>query len=266
MTRKPLSIVLLASLLPAPLLSWGPEGHEIIARIAEARLSAKVRREVQNLLGARATLASVSNWADEIRPRRPRTGPWHFVNIPVTAARGSEIPCPAEGCIVGVIHEMTAMLRDERASAGRREEALKFLIHLVGDLHQPLHCGDRNDRGGNDVAVRYGRLSTNLHRIWDTDVVRRLGRDPAAIAEEINESITPARRRRWAAGTVEDWTWDSWEVARTSVYGRLPKPASPRAKTIRLGDEYMEKSAAAARDQLGKGGIRLARILADTWP
>ncbi len=144
--------LLLVLLLPLDLQAWGREGHRLIAEIAERRLNQKALAAVAALLGPGETLQSVSAWADEVRPDRKETTTWHYINIPLTAPKADyRTYCPATGCVAGIIGEMESRLRNPSLSKKERYEALKFLVHFVGDLHQPLHCGDRGDRGDRTV-------------------------------------------------------------------------------------------------------------------
>ena len=152
-------LVLLAG-TAGPALAWGYEGHRIVAEIAEQYLEPLTVRQVRELLALEnaTTLAEVSTWADEIRPRRPETAPWHFVDIPVHPAPGTSAAydaardCPRGDCVVAAIERFAAVLRDKDAAPRRRLEALKWVVHFVADIHQPLHCADDNDRGGMSTS------------------------------------------------------------------------------------------------------------------
>ena len=150
------AFALLCFLAPAPALAWGPEGHEVVAHLAAMNLTPKARAQVAALLGgeAEASMAIAANWADEIRDARPETSPWHFVNLENDRALGyiAARDCPRDACIVAQIDRQAAILRSN-APAPARAEALKFLIHFVGDSQQPLHAADNHDRGGNQVQV-----------------------------------------------------------------------------------------------------------------
>ena len=165
--RALLAIALCAGLLvPTNLTAWGPEGHIVIATIANARLTPAARAAVRQLLG-RHSLASVANFADQIRPQRPETANWHFVDIPKGETNydpGRDCqPSPKGDCVIAAIARAETALKDRSLPRKQRAEALKFLVHFVGDLHQPLHWSDNHDRGGNDVNVSFldaRRIST----------------------------------------------------------------------------------------------------------
>src|ERR1700731_3171785 len=154
-------LLLLVLGLPARALAWGSEGHRIAAEIAEQYLEPAAARQVRELLAIEnaTTLAQVSTWADEIRPQRRDTARRHFVDIPVhpppgtPAAYDAVRDCPRGDCVVAAIERFAAVLRDRSAAPRRRLEALKFVVHFVADVHQPLHSADDGDRGGNMVRV-----------------------------------------------------------------------------------------------------------------
>jgi S1/P1 Nuclease len=142
-----------------------------------------------------------------------------------------------------------------------RNEALKFIVHFVADLHQPLHCADDNDRGGNDVHVTFFGENANLHSVWDTLLIERIDSDPGHYADRLDADLTDSTIRAFEQGTVEDWALESHAVGKKVVYGALP-----RRETIDLGTDYFEVAAGAADLQLQKAGIRLAFILNEALP
>jgi hypothetical protein len=162
-------LFLLVSSLSA--LAWGRQGHIIVAEIAEQYFQVITTRQVRELLGLEnvTTLADVSVWADYVRLQRPETAPWHYVNIPGQVPSGEpsayafDRDCPGGNCVVAKINDFVRVLEDPMASSSlARLEALKFLVHLVGDIHQPLHC-IKDDRGGNEIRVVSNKKLTNLH-------------------------------------------------------------------------------------------------------
>lgn len=169
MSGRVLPILVLLATAPAVALAWGPGGHAAVGRVAERHLSPAVRAQVADLLdGARLSDPEVASWADaeSAEGRAPRA--FHYVNVPADAhGYDARRDCPDRRCIVAKLEDELAVLRDRAHSRSRRAEALRWVVHLVGDLHQPLHCADRGDRGGNDTSViRRGR-NTNLHALWD---------------------------------------------------------------------------------------------------
>ena len=171
--RGCLALVLFCTVFPA--VGWGPQGHRLVGRLAEEELSADARREVARLLAGEAdpTRAGVANWADNLRDTDAafyrRTARWHFVNIGERGCRYvARRDCRGDDCVVEAIHTQAAILADRRQSMAARRDALKFVVHFVGDVHQPLHAGYARDRGGNDTQVNDAGFGTNLHALWDS--------------------------------------------------------------------------------------------------
>jgi hypothetical protein len=262
MASRPFSsavLVALVLLAPAPTRAWDARGHRLVARIAEARLHPRARAAARRLLGA-PHLAGVATWADGEARRRPETGPWHWVNI--GAADGGydrARHCPTGECIVARIERFAAVLGDVRAPREERARALRFLVHLVADLHQPMHAGRPEDRGGNSIAVAEpGGKMTNLHHAYDdlpeACAPPRRERDAArALAAEITEGDA----RAWSASTPADWATESHLLARRA-YAALPPPGRGSARAL-LPDGG--RRCAMARQQMQKAGVRLAAVI-----
>ncbi|MEO8300515.1 MAG: S1/P1 nuclease [Rhizomicrobium sp.] len=240
-----------------PALAWGPQGHETVALIAGPHLSGAARAEVARLLGGSAMMVHDSNWADEIRDQRRETSAWHYVDIPLKArAYDPGRDCPGGDCVVAQIENDLRILSNRRLSDGARRQALRFLIHFVADLHQPLHAGDNDDRGGNRVRVTIGRERATLHRVWDSDVVEALGRDAAATAAGIERSLSPQDRKAWAQGNPAQWAGEAHAIARDRIY-----PPLQGRQELRLPRDYPQRQAPLVRVQLAKAGLRLAWLL-----
>lgn len=255
---KFLSLLLLAA--PSPAQAWGAEGHEIVAAIALRELTPSARRQVGRLLGNSVMMVHEASWADEIRDGRPETGPWHYVDIPLRAASyDAARDCAGDDCVVAQIGKDLRVLRDPRAKDGARAEALRFLIHFVADVHQPLHAEDDDDKGGNQVHVRMGRERASLHKLWDVDVVEPLGPDPDRIAADIERDLTSTERRDWQSGTPTRWANEAHAIAREHVY-----PPLGGARDLRLPRDYAFREAPLTRILLAKAGLRLAWLLNTT--
>jgi hypothetical protein len=167
----------LALLLPTSAQAWGSQGHQVVANLAQAQLSAKAKREVDRLLAQEPgeTLASISTWADE--HRSPATAAWHYVNFPKNSCTYSaERDCPDGQCVVAAIDRQRDILASNAADEVRLR-ALKYLVHLVADVHQPLHAGYGEDRGGNSYQLQAFMRGTNLHAFWDSGLIRALDQD-----------------------------------------------------------------------------------------
>jgi len=250
------------ALLAAVLLSWHPVpttvwsglGHRLIARIAAERISAPVRAEVDTLLGG-LTLREVAVWADSIRPTRPETGPFHYINVPVDSAFTDwRRYCPAAGCILEALERYRALLADRSQHRAVRSEALRWVVHLVGDLHQPLHVGERGDRGGNDVPVLWEGFRTNLHSVWDGRILGLAGLDEEAYWGRLRGHLATADSA-WSGGGPADWAAESHAMSRDHVY-RVPGD-------LDVSSGYARENLPRAEQRLLQAGLRLGRMLED---
>jgi hypothetical protein len=249
--------------MPSPLFGWGQEGHRIIAAIAESRLSTGVAEEVRQLIGD-GGMASVANWADEIRPDRPETAFWHYVNIPrdqedYIPARDCAAP-HAGDCIIAAMERFQGVLENSRKGLQERAEALKFVIHLVGDLHQPLHCLKEHEGGTMLDVLFYGeRLnpfsgkSWNLHAVWDGALIYRAGLSEAEYIRVLNAWLDLQPLDEFQQGTVRDWALESQRVAISAIY-HLPPDRN-------IQDDYVRASLPVVGDRLARAGVRLAMLL-----
>jgi hypothetical protein len=236
-------------------IPWGASGHRIIARVASDRLSKPALDEVSRLLDGR-TLAEVSTWADSIRSSRPETYNWHFVDIPVTDTTYDEARwCPAGNCVIAAVDKYLAILGDRSRSKDDRGEALRFVVHFVEDLHQPLHSGERGDKGGNDVKLTFLGRQTNLHSVWDGGLLTALGRSDDEMVADLEGLL--ARRKdlaETAAGSPRSWAMQAHDVSRDVVYKFLPP-------SLELGQGYVDSSRAALILQMERASVRLAAVL-----
>ena len=247
----------------AAAFAWGVEGHHLVARIAARELTPKAKAAVADLLGEDATAGMVqaSTWADEIRPGRPETAPWHYVDIEI-AGTGYDAArdCPDDACVVAQVERDAKIIGDRAISKPVRAEALRFLIHFVGDMHQPLHCADNQDRGGNSVRVVLGGRRTNLHAVWDTAVVEAFGGSEGELAGVLEEGITPAGRSTWSRGSIVDWANETFGVAKNSVYRGIQGSGGNYAPVILLAG-YAQSNWPVAAVQVERAGVRLAALL-----
>jgi S1/P1 Nuclease len=251
-------VALLAGALP--LFAWGPEGHSLVARIALSQLTAATRARVDEILGPDRTLPSIASWADEVRRARPETGNWHFIDIPISKAHlDMARDCPKDNCVIAEIAVLRRKLQDPAIAPDERRESLMFLVHFIGDMHEPLHCADNQDRGGNGVRVVFHERPTNLHSLWDSGLMNRLPPEDQLFTELSRESARHAKK--WSKGTVNDWAEQSHKVARKMVYGMLPKAPVPAGTPIAITAEYETKADPLVKEQLEKAGARLAAVL-----
>jgi hypothetical protein len=240
-------------LLPMLAFSWGKTGHRVIGQIAENHLSPKAALAVRNLLGPDG-LAEVSNWADEIRsdPAWKRADPWHYVNIPDGETYESMEKNPA-GDVLVALNRFEATLRDPAAAKDDKVQALKFLIHMIGDLHQPLHAGKKVDLGANRVTVHWFRSAeaTNLHTVWDSLLVDQ---ENLSFTEwtRFLDHPSEAEVKQWQSTGYSVWMEESLKL-RDRCYDFKPE--------LPLSYEYVYKSMPIVKQRLLQGGIRLAGSL-----
>jgi nuclease S1 len=269
MNRSTLFISLILLLFGASARSacaFGVLGHQVIAAIAEDMLTPRAKAEVKTLLGASAssggpaTLAAISTWADEIRMLRPETRPWHYVTIQIGEA-GYDSMRADSADLVKAIKRQLDVLANPKADRYAREEALKWVVHLVGDLHQPLHAGEDRDKGGNLAKVKVNRRTYNLHEAWDHVILERLHLPLDSLRPMLERRMAEDTgfAARYARGTVESWADDTHAKARACylVNGR------PMRKGIKaqLDRAYLDAAAMTLLDQMEKGAVRLAFVL-----
>ena len=297
--------------------AWGCKGHETVALIAEAHLTPAARAMAFKILAASPidpalsrsckepnldAFADASTWADDERTVKPDTAPWHFIDVPrgVTAAAMAKYCPPDKGCVTTALAAQLAVLRNRSATAQARADALRFIIHFVGDIHQPLHDAINNDRGGNCVPVTFfghapretnvtaESYSPNLHAVWDVDVIDQLAnnRTPRQLAIKLNEQFHD-REAAWEAepANFKTWAWEGHQLAEKIAYGHLPAKVAietPRpvdtcadddhisTRMLHLDEDlettYQNAAAPVVEEQLTKAGIRLAALLNSLWP
>jgi hypothetical protein len=270
--------------LPRAALAWGDEGHQVVGLIAQAFLETDVRKKVLALLAAGTDnltahdVASAATWADKFRDSnsggsRTKTRQWHFADIETSGPNLAQacfnfpkLPAgtlashgPADDCVVDKIQEFAAELSVSAIDLEEQIVALKFLLHFVGDLHQPLHDSDDNDRGGNAKRVSAASLKAgNLHHYWDTEFVDQLGSDAKNIASDLIGHITSQQEEQWKGGTVSDWAMESFQVAKKDAYGQLPEPNS--RGSFRLSDDYVTTATNVVAAQLSKAGVHSEQL------
>jgi len=259
--------LLLLLLIPSDAFAWGKEGHAIIAQIAESRLTPTAKDGVAALLAKGETMSSVSSWADSIRKERDETSTWHYVDIPYEMKAYDAARDGKNGNnVIEKIVDFANILNDRTRPANERTEALKFLIHFVGDLHQPLHCAERNeDKGGNFRLVFFleDPQAVNLHRVWDSVILKHImeagdqKQSASDVATRIAASITDGQAKEWTRSEPMAWANESHRLAVDVVYADVPADGPP----VKLGDAYVQRAEPVVEMQLARGGARLAEVL-----
>jgi hypothetical protein len=261
MIRLLLSIVLLAASPRA--IAWGELGHRLVAHLAEQDLTPAARGEIAALLAGEPdpTLAGVSTWPDRLRAKDPglgrRSAPWHYVNLGEDGCRyAARRDCRAGACIVAALDVQRAILRDRARTPEERRRALKFVVHFVGDVHQPLHAARAGDRGGSlaqvRVPTRTGERGSNLHAWWDSGMLAHTGADEAELLRRLRTLRPATDATDPRARNVAAWAEASCRIALSD--GFYPDGA-------RLPTGYAEAWTPVAMDQIRRAGDRLARIL-----
>lgn len=268
-------VAMLLALIPAPALAYWEYGHETVAKIAYLNARPQTRAAIDRLLRQSAlldtptcparTIAQASVWADCIKKLDARfsyAASWHYQNVSVCKPFDLKSACRDGNCVSAQIERDVKLLKDRTVPVRERLQALAFLIHFVGDLHQPLHAGDREDLGGNRVRAAYGIYAPerfNLHSLWDGPLAERAISTPPSIVR----AYAPAERAAVQAGTLEDWSRESWQVAKDFTYATAMggDPCAKGPERSRLDDATVAKLVEPARAQVMKGGLRLARLL-----
>ena len=302
--------------LPARARAWGCQGHQVIALLAEKHLSPHALAMLKRILngspidvslnryckeGGIDAMADSSTWADDFRTQHPETAPWHYIDIPLgTTQRDIEKFCePKESCVTRAIADQLAILRSSETDPRKRADALRFLIHFVGDLHQPLHAATNNDQGGNCVPVAFfdslpqlrnpqtESYAPNLHGVWDVNIFGKAttGKTVDQVATDLDRSFRK-NMARWQKDTedIDAWAWESYQLAVKNAYGKLParirveapQPISSCADdnhiatrmlqlNEHLNEPYQASAAPIVRERLAQAGARLALLLNQLW-
>ena len=278
------TIVLLAAalslLIHGPAQAYGRYAHGAIARIALINAKPATRAAVQAMLARTAmldtptcpakTAEDASVWPDCIRAMGDRfsyTGPWHYQNVDICKPFDLNSACANGNCVSAQIDRQVKLIQDRSIPLREKIAATVFLIHFVGDLHMPLHSGDRSDRGGNDVRVAYGLYTSerlNLHSVWDGAIAERALTTPPSLERRYSD----ADRAAIAAGTVEDWSREAWGVAHDVAYALAQggDPCGPKSKArLTLTNESLASAIEPQRLQVERASLRLARLLDEAF-
>ena len=260
-----------ASLIPAPALAWGKTGHRVVAAIADTQLSGLARAHVREILGGAESLDEAANWPDEMRSApgdfwQKTATPWHYVTLNGIIYDHA----PPEGDALKALDHFRSVLRDPNASLADKQLALRFIVHLGGDLHQPLHVGKCCDKGGNDVKVSWFGKPTNLHAVWDSQLVDEEQLSFTELAAKLGRHISNQNVLDWWDINPRDWISESGEIRDTLYPPSAPKAAKGRKKSRRpavpeLSYAYVYKFTPLMERRLSQAGVRLAAYLNDVF-
>src|SRR6185437_10512185 len=259
-----------ATLLPTPALAWGRTGHRVVAAIADTELSGLARANVEQILGPGETLDEAATWPDDMRADpspfwQKQASPWHYVTLNGTVYEHA----PPTGDALEALAKFSATLKDPNASRSDKQLALRFIVHLVGDLHQPLHAGKCCDRGGNDVKVSWFGKPTNLHAVWDSALVDEQQLSFSEMAARLERHVSPTDVVAWWDINPRDWISESAEI-RDTIYptaADMPKPVKGEKVTNGesvipdLSYSYVYRFTPVMERRLAQGGVRLAAYL-----
>ena len=258
---------LAVALVPTPAFAWGKTGHRVVAAIADTQLSGLARAHVEEILGPGESLDEAANWPDEMRSApgdfwQKTATPWHYVTLDGIIYDHA----PSEGDALDALTRFSKTLQDPSASRAHKQLALRFVVHLVGDLHQPLHNGKCCDKGGNDVKVTWFGKPTNLHAVWDSQIVDEEQLSFTELAAKLDRHISSDDVIKWWDINPRDWVSESAEI-RDTLY---PPPAKPKkGQKVKKGQPllpdlsygYVFKFTPVMERRLSQGGVRLAAYL-----
>ncbi|MFD2872017.1 S1/P1 nuclease [Mucilaginibacter ximonensis] len=237
------------------LTSWGFKGHQAVGTIAENHLTPQAKAAVKELLGNQS-LADVATWADEVReePAFKSTEGWHFVNVPsglTEAAFSAEVKAQGENNVYGAMQKARIVLTHPKSSREQKIEALKFLVHFVGDAHQPMHISHKEDKGGNTIQVRFDNAGTNLHTLWDSKLLDHQGLSVVEMSQQYDKA-TPDQIKAWQQDQPMTWLWESYVI-------------SSKLYTEPVDAQYYQNHIGIVQMRIDQAGIRLAGILNDIY-
>ncbi|MEJ8568527.1 S1/P1 nuclease [Elongatibacter sediminis] len=260
-TRRPRAWSVLALIAWATTVSaWGPEGHTAVGILAMQQIDGTARAALNQILQSTDpdTIEELCNWPDAIRedPSWEWTSPQHYVNIPRAATNyDRNRDCPDGLCVTEAIKKYAQELQDPRLARNRRQQAFAWLCHLVGDLHQPLHCGFADDRGGNSIEVEFKGTTVDLHHFWDGRLIRDRSESTGALLASLAgpppQSDTDARAHSWSPREVDRWTGESHRLAQNVSY----------PESLGISDAFADQSWSVIQRQIPLAAQRLARIL-----
>lgn len=256
--QKKIILIALFLYLPVQLMAWGKTGHRIVGEIADSYLTPKTRIAIKQILG-NESVAMASNWADFIRSDQSYNylSPWHYVNFKTGITYPEMLTYLKQDTAADAYTKLNFIIKQLKNKALPHDKKLlylRLLIHIVGDIHQPLHAGRAEDLGGNKIEVVWNfNENTNLHAVWDSKLIDSQQLSYTEYATYINHT-TPAQRARWQKTDLSQWIFESNQIAE-QLYAEIKQPGQ------KLNHRYTFDHIATVNQQLLKGGVRLAGIL-----
>lgn len=247
MRKQVLSVALIA--ISVALISWGYKGHRAVATIAQKHLTSNAAYAVSAYLKGES-MADVSTWADD--HRNPTTGKWHFLNLPLGLSHQQFVDFvnqQSNDNVYGAILKEEAILKDQASTPDQKNSALKYLIHLVGDAHQPMHISRAEDKGGNTIQVRFDNAGTNLHSLWDSKLIDHEGLSEEEIAKQYDWA-NEAQIKKWQAASPMEWLWESYQIS-SELYADIKSGQH-------IDEAYYKKYIPTVHLRIDQAGVRLA--------
>ncbi len=232
---------------------WGPQGHRVIGHVAELNLASETKKIIVQEFNIN-NLADVANWADIARRKREAENPWHYTNI----KEGEWIyeagrDCPDGNCVTEKIKEFSILLADIESPLQKRKDALKYLVHFVGDVHQPLHLGNLKDRGGGKIRLFYIGKNVSLHYLWDGGLIDWENESLLEYATRLNSRLLDLEKDGWLSSNINGWANESRSLALKYAY--------PLEEKIKLSKKYILKGREILDQRMVQAGVRLAGLL-----
>lgn len=249
--------LLIGIFLSTNVFAWGQNGHRITGYIAHHYLSEKAAAEIESLLGEE-DLAQASTWADEMRSNpsafwQRSASPFHYVTVP-KGKKYKDVDAPQQGDAYAALVEYKKTLLDDDATLAQKQLALRFMVHIIGDLHQPLHAGNGTDRGGNDVKLKFFREDSNLHSVWDTGLIEKQNLSYTEMGHWLQRSISQDQVTEWTVTDPLVWIEESASI-RDTIY--------PESESISW--QYQYDHLPTIKRRLQQGGVRIAAYLNDIF-
>jgi hypothetical protein len=257
MKIKIIVLAVTSIVLSGQVLAWGQNGHRVTGAIAERYLSSKAQKAISKLLPGE-DLAEASTYPDEMRSDpsvfwKKTANPWHYVTVPVDKSY-AEVGAPEEGDALTALNQFTLTLKNPKASLEDKQLALRFIVHIIGDLHQPLHVGNGNDKGGNDIKLEFFWQDSNLHRVWDSELMDKRQLSYTEWTTILSRKISAKQAKEWATADPQVWIKES-SILRDKIY-----PSSDK-----ISYDYLYQNMPFVQQRLEMGGVRIAAYLNEVF-